>query len=288
MKKLALLPLLFSTSAFADYRFELTLSGSESSTETTSKFSDEKFEHDNDARGAELTFYFSPVSTKNVPLAEAAFLAKASSLSYEYSRARYNGDILLDTQTDKKIALHTVIADRAILGVFSDNREYEADDRLFRYSNSHNNWGVYAGAYLTDSSTLTLSVTKHDSDFGSLDGTPSLYSLRYNNLIAINSQYLALYAAAGFANSEYTDNTSVFEMGLAWYFNNHISTGVEWRYYSSDDYNAHHIRPSLDYHINENVAVSLAYAAVRDEDTQRNDREETERDTYELELSVRF
>ena len=87
MKKLAFLIALFSGQAMADYQVELEAGVRHS------EFEESYFPYfDNYREGYETfigggTYYFSPVSTEAVPLSDAAFIARASGVSFRATSA---------------------------------------------------------------------------------------------------------------------------------------------------------------------------------------------------------
>lgn len=149
---------LFSSNSLAEqsYQFEVTGGYEKDGVDTsTNKFT---------TLLAEI--YFSPINTKNIPLAESAFLSKSSSVSIGYIKVNsdfQNSDLNSIDGSGPLFAIDYITETGAfIIGATYSTTDIEADPDVI--TDDIEITGIEIGKYLSEYSTVRFSYTSTDTE----------------------------------------------------------------------------------------------------------------------------
>lgn len=201
--------------------------------------------------------YFDKVDTSKGPLAEAAFLDKASGITIDYTNFKPDAGDSSDTTS---LDLRYVASEKWIIEA---NYESGEDDDTI---------GFGFGAYLTDNIDLVghyktndnadyISVTMHG--VAPLDGSAALsYDLGLTNV-----------------SPDVGDSESVIDLGVGYYFNKSFGVGIDYST-TTGDLDISSVGLEADWFVTETVDLTLSYVteSIGDFDF----------DTVALAASVRF
>ena len=216
--RIALFIWFYSTAllAMADYRFEVLGAHSGAFAERGSIAQDSSIQN---------TYYFSPVSTSDVPLVEAAFLAKSSYVGVGYQTS-------VDSNDDEQVVSlsgRAVIADRFFVDIArSDNSLSSGDTR-----DEGENESIGLGWYFNDYSTLSLTYTSFDFNDGSNSGlarasNDDLDSYTEFNVRSVFEEiddHIAFEGFVGLGDGKVEGSVLNFGFSVDYYFNNRFSLG---------------------------------------------------------------
>lgn len=207
---------LSASAAYADYQFEV---GAEIGSQFVEQDYDVELERDLEENittehvAVEATMFLSPVTTTGGPLAEAAFVGKASGISIGFVRDDIEtennlNDIEYDEDSDLNALSGRFVVPAGIdliidagLGKGEDD-DVDVDIRM-----------LGLGAYLTASSTLVLGYRDYEFDFDGFEATTEIWQLSYRQLITLDGG-MALAIEPHYAMYDFEDDTDANELGL--------------------------------------------------------------------------
>lgn len=204
--------------------------------------------------------YFSQVGTSKGPLAEAAFLDKASGIFASYT----SND---DADNNKSLALRSVISEKWIVEA---NYNDSGDDDAF---------GLGFGAYLTDDIDLVGTYTNGDGfdPFGA--NLHGVFSLQGDTAIAIDANVTNNSPDVG-------DSTTFFAFGGDYYFNKSFALGTSYSATTGGFAEVDAFEVSADWFVIDNIDLSVVYTTA----TTSFDEFDTdiEEDIITLGAAIRF
>lgn len=212
-----------SASAFADYQIEFAAGFAHTEIEAHEQYNSsyETYQDSYDAWNLAQTYYFRPVSTRNVPLSDAAFLAHSSFVNADYRQSDWDER----KDSEAQININWVLPKGVILG--ASYGEQEIDDSF--ETETIKGPGIIVGHYLSQTSAVQLHYQKiryrlDSEDFYS-DGESvrsEVYTLSYKNLIMLDERPNTDIELAITKTLEYAD----FATRIGWYSGNQIKYGV--------------------------------------------------------------
>ncbi|NRB38109.1 MAG: hypothetical protein HRU20_06525 [Pseudomonadales bacterium] len=321
MKILLSLTLLLATQiTLADYRSELYSSYSLSSHDDEYTFSD-VFDVRNDTESQAFNtgaiVYFKPVLTQAVPLAEAAFLSKASNMSLHYSISEIdmessfrivgeswpsNKNKSTSDSEDLSVNFNYIFDQQGwLLGIAISKSEsdtaFEFGGLPMKSSSKAQSWGLTAGKYITDTSLLTFAYYKGEADlysdiYDKSNVDSDAFSVAYKQLFYLaNSDHIALNLSASKGESENElheeRSNKFFSAGLSWYPITALSIGGALDINKSENSEARGIGLMSEYFFTEMIAAHLMTTKLTT-DYDNNDLPETDIMEYQLGARLRF
>lgn len=289
--------LILSSVAKADYLTELELRLQDSNNDYRSNL-----EEETDGKLLGATVYFSPVTTENVPIAEAGFLSRQSSLGIDYIDLDtdykyvgfFSGSNGVESEKGKLLSGRFVLTgSELILGMDIGQVEVKYDNNGFLYDSDIDIIDLSIGWYLTDMSALTLGIGRL------LDETEYLYAFigsdvfykteeETTSILVDYKHVFSLYGGSyisingGIVLSETTDDSSESYLAIQesvavdWYPNESFSVGFDMEYinYDSDDFNYDYYEDATElsyslntrYYFNEKVGLSASLGKNRTSD----------------------
>lgn len=286
--------LMLSSVADADYITELELRLQNTNTDYQ-----ENIEEKADEILVDATVYFSPVTTENVPLVEAGFLSRQSSMGISYVDTDTDTDFkyeepfaqrnVSESSKGKYLSGRFVVTESdLILGVEIGqvDKNYETTGTL--YDSTTDIIGLSIGWYLTDVSALTFRLgeaqakteyrylfldysenTEEETDSISVDYKHvfSLYGGRY---VSINSGILLLEVSGDWFDSY----KGILESAsVDWYLHQRFSIGCDLKYanYDFDNTSYSDVKDifysvNTRYYFNEKVGLSASLGRNRASD----------------------
>lgn len=168
-----------------------------------------------EAWGADAAIYFAPVQPGTGPLAEAAFLDRASNVNFAYLREK-NGDFELPA-----VGAEVYFGDYYLAANYS------------RFSNgfSLNEYGVRAGMMLGQSTRATVGYDRTELPFG-IDLDSYTVGLKHVMMLAGNTA-LNLDGEVGVARNG--SNDFIYNLQADYYFSPSFSLGARYSGIESDD-----------------------------------------------------
>jgi len=294
-KKTLLAMMMFgAVSAQADYQFELstTLGRSSFENESENPYGPD-YEDDTDTDSFDLgaTVYLSSVSTAKGPLAEAAFLSKASEVSIDISRD--------DVEDDDRGYKHNYDVDsNAISGQFilpNPSLIFRAALGQGKYSKTDTDTlAVGFGGYITDHITLTLDYVTEDYDYDFRDDeTVDSFILTYKQLIELGGDSSLVLEPYLESIDDDGDDAAAIGIDVTWYITRKlgVSAGVSGYAIETDsgDFSAGSSRIGVDYFINENFRIGGALTSSSSEfDDDEGYDDEGDGNGVEFSAAVRF
>lgn len=218
------------------------------------------------------TFYIEAVDDSKGPLAEAAFLNKASSISVAYT------DIEMEQGPFEAEGDSWALGGRAVVGSgFIIDAAYSSGD-IEGFDIKAFTLG--GGMYLSDSASLVLSYTNIDDDFF---GETDIVDLDYKNLLTLgNGANMNIDATLGYSDPDAGDSVVNVGLGADYYINSQLSLGGSLGFISSDDTDAWSYGVRAEYFFNSHVAIAAAYDVIDFDDFSDDD------ETLTLSLTGRF
>jgi hypothetical protein len=197
-KKTLLAMMMFGATAAAqaDYRAEIlgSLSTVTEEYEVDSyDVGDRDYDIDHDYASFEGVFYIMPVSTAKGPLAEAAFLSKASEVRLIIDRHSYEFDFddadgnEYDEDTNTLSGRAVIPAARIILEASLSRGETNCKGDCDNDSDD-DGWMLGVGGYITDNITLVFNYEKYESDEEFEDFERDSYTVTYRQLIPLSGE----------------------------------------------------------------------------------------------------
>ena len=236
-----------SAAAQADYQWELGAAYG------TGEFDIGDQNPDNDVLSGYGTYFIDAVDDTKGPLAEAAFLDRASSISIYAINANIDGDDINDLgRKDYGLEIHAVSSDAGWITEFGYSRE---ENDTLRTSVSGGNrpivpanrpldtididrFTVGFGKYLTDRTTLVASYTYSDVDEA---GDFDTYRLDLEHLFTFSFGDIKAEASYGLVDIsvddtllEDADDIDIYLVGATYYFGSNKNWGVGVNYGEED------------------------------------------------------
>lgn len=254
MKKLPLFIALLSGPAMADYQLELEVGVRHSEVE-------ERYSpyFDNFREGYETfigggTYYFSPVSTETVPLSDAAFVARASGVSFRATSA----EPMESEQVSMSGEITWVLRNDFIVGLNYSHYESDEEDVTLTRAGP----GIKGGYYLSETSAVILTyqdtTLELDSPYSSLyyfeQPDREIYNVMYKNLVMKDGQ-----AKSDIELTLMKDNFLV-ELGarVGLFLNNNTKVGVAAKLSDYDYYgDGRTLGIWAEYFPSENIAIAI-------------------------------
>lgn len=221
---------------------------------------------DHYAFGLTGTYYFSSVDTSNRPLAESAFLQKASSISiggaYDEYKDRQPGFSETEHRYGRGIDVDFYIPNSIFyLGAGISEFKYKDVEKLNnvtnRYSEDWNSqWTLRAGVTPIDG-LLVWTEFYEDVDVSDYLNVHAKYVMP----IGTAGQWLNLEASYENIDSGYSD-LRVLELAADYYLDTHLSIGAGLAHYdaSGNNGNENEYFIRANQYFTDNVAVNLSYA----------------------------
>ena len=185
--------------------------------------------------------FFSPVTTDNKPLEEAAFLNKSSSLTLKYQQLKYKADSFEYSGPLVNINYITQ-ANAFIVGAYFLKHDYDTGSELFTTDHKEN--GITVGKYLNSSTTVNFTYSKSKTE-SRLTGTDLAISFENDRYILslktiqspdTNSFYSL---GASFELSQYdspiNEDSRRLNLHGRYYFTRFTSLGASASFISSDN-----------------------------------------------------
>lgn len=283
-KEIAVLGVLFSSSAMAQYQVELDAGVVHVETQANRS----GFARYNDAyetTDLTATYYFVPVVTENVALSDAAFLARSSSLKVSLQESNFNDF----DESSKLVDLQWVAFSGAALGLIYEEREGGNDNYIEEWSGP----GVRIGQYIGDSSMISLRYQNHKYEYRDENmfddesrSNREIYALSYKNVIIENNLATADIEIELEKSNEYVQLRSK----LGWYAGKNIKYGVTAGIIDFDRYRPGRRSFSVwgEWFILQNLAFSADYQVLKVQTNSGGSDFRFEEDSVRLGIAYRF
>jgi hypothetical protein len=277
-----------SSAAQADYQWELN------GAYVTGDIEEGSFEADQDLFVAAGAVFFEPVDTSKGPLAEAAFLDRASGIAVDFE----NGEI------EGSRGVKADIEGYGIQGRFINKYSglifdvgYRQDETETSVAYAGGDWketwetdtfSIGLGGYVADNTSLLFSYGNIDTGGSEAD----TYSADVEHLINLG-QGAALKLDGGYTyvdpQSRFGDDGNNISLGGTWYVTRWLGFGVDYERADFDELETDGWTLSAEWFVNEQIAVTLAYTDVEstyDEGTYFESQQTS--DTVLLGVRARF
>lgn len=242
--------LALSAVANADYQAEIQGSY------LTGDFDAGIVEADQDIWSLGGSYYLMPVNVDKGPLAEAAFLDRASDISANFSDGEIDGGFADADIQSYGISSRLVGDEGWLLELGYQNDEVEDLDS--------DTWSIGIGKYIAPNTTLTFNYANSDSDdFGDADIFG--FDVEHVQLLA-NDQAVRLEAGYAMADPDNGDDADIWSVAGAFYFNRNISVNAGYMLTDSDDTELETFIIGGEWFINEQFAATLAYTESEDDE----------------------
>ncbi|MEJ2444251.1 MAG: putative porin [Exilibacterium sp.] len=277
MKQVVLATVIALLTASVSYAetYQVELEGGYTSIE--SDFDDIDLEPDGDGWELGATYYFSPVNTDKGPLAEAAFLDRASEVSIGYSDSEV--DLLGGKLETDAYLFGGRFVDISSGWTFSANYTAVEDDilvqqgqNLFALDTEIDIWALSVGKYIGEGTEVYLSYANRDVDLD-VNEDSDTYSLGIKHVATLSGQmYYAVDASVDFVD-EGSDDGEVWNGAFTLYPLNHLGVGVSISYADFDVDNTETYSVFGRWFVTQQLALSLSY-----------DMEEVEDNNFETDI----
>ncbi len=251
----------FSLSAMAgDYQFEANAYYAETETGDL----------DTDLAAASFSYYFNRVDDSKGPLAEAAFINKASSVTVSYAEA--DSDLAAGGTADSDAygfgVEYVVPESNTIIGLrYAEGESNDEDaDQL----------GITVGKYLSDKVSFTVDIDYLEFDLDNEERDNYGFNFHY---LSDQSENKRLGLDIGLLRSETSSDTngdddfnSVYALGTI-YITDQLGISAGWEVSNGGEDKGDTVSVSTKYFINSNIALELGYAhAGYTEDERDSDK----------------
>lgn len=213
------------------------------------------------------TWYMENVDTSKGPLAEAAFLDHASSITLNATDGQIDLGSLNQNLDDQDGQTYSVdmryVAEGPgwkLSGWIADlGYEYQelGDDQEIDLYN------VGVGKYLTPNTTLVLGYEKININNG---GDTDSYDVTAQHFFPFSSGGLKASANAGKVVVSGDDDVELYAIDAIWYLNNNIGFGAGYQNVSQSSYEVSGFTVGADWFITEAFAVDLSYGQLNFDD----------------------
>ncbi len=281
-----------SSVVFAEsYQQEISLSYSASDSEYSSGTTS-RGESETDTYSGRYQYYWSPVNTKNVPLAEADFMARAAGLDlevthYSGSNVRYGA---LPGRSNFSGDFFYLNADYAVSKDMLLGVAYQYSDFEFGSSSSKDQGiALEAGYYIGEFTMLGLMIAR-DREEDDQDGRSysSFHGLLVKSVLELSGKkFLALEAFLLGTDSVPEDESKRLSLEAIFYFS--TNTGIGGRYFHTFDEGADVLATdsyslNISHFFTKELSVSLSATRWENNDSDLN----YESDEFSIELAKRF
>lgn len=260
--------------AWADYSVELNVTGIHQYLGEGTSFDSMRYQG---------SLYLPSVSTEEVPLKEAAFLARASSLTIEHEDSELETPVNgsdIKTDSDYLQLGYQGIYGNYIVGAFYG----EGEDNKVDFKQ----YGIEGGLYINDRTSLTLSISRDD-----IDQSPETYEEYKINLRSVVQNYegndIAGRFSAGVSESAIASTIVEFGGEFDYFFTRAFSIGGGFDLnIPNGDVSTQHIYTfKTDYFITENIAVGAKFSLTKFQ-AKENDVDDPDFETYAVTLTGRI
>jgi Putative general bacterial porin len=262
--------LALSVTAQADYRWELGGDYTYGQIDAQTKDITPRRSKDIDENIGRIygTWYMENVDTSKGPLAEAAFLDHASSLSVDFTDGEIDLDSLdrnlqdQDGQTGSVAMRYVAEGPGWKLSGWIADLGYEYREPGDRNIDVYN---IGIGKYLTPNTTLVANYeTATINNGGDSDG----YDVTLEHFFAFSNGGLKVGASGGKQVVSDADDVELWSVGGTWYLNNNLGFGAGYQSASQDGFEVQGFNVSADWFITESFGVDLTYGQVDFDDVQ--------------------
>lgn len=193
------------------------------------------------------TAYFEDVAAETGPLAEAAFLQKASGVSLAYGSIDVDGDNV-DADIDLTAAeLRYVFDNDWLLEVAMDNEDADGDE--------DDTLGFVAGKYLSDSSAIRGKYAQLDSD----DEDADILGIAYKNVMDMEGDAaLALEVSLDLIDGDDNSDTEL-AASATWYLDKNLGVGTVVELLDGDSGDGANLGFDVSYFVSDNLELELTY-----------------------------
>ncbi len=258
MKKLLLMSAMLSASAVADYQVELEAGLGHTESYESYGYGSRPYLDGYRSWGVAGTYYLAPVATQAVPLSDAGFLSKSSSVA-----------VALMRQDPEDIETTTVDLEAIWVspqGFFAGISYYDYEDDYGESSTfTDAGPGILLGTYLGDTSAVRLHYEKTEFDskapgYRRSEPDREKYTLAYKNVVMVDGRAHSSIEVE-LAKSNYAVE---LDTSLGWYLGNNFKYGVA---VGLSDYDASVDHRSygawLEYFIVENLAIAADFTVAK-------------------------
>jgi hypothetical protein len=261
------LGLALSSAAQAEYQFELGANTHTGDIEVGT------VDADRESFGLTGTYYLNSVNTDKGPLAEAAFLDRASSIQIDLSTGEIDGDggkVDIDSYSVDSRLVSKETGWLVDLGYRFD--EIENNDEFDTFS-------IGAGKYVLENTAVVLSYAKSDADLGDDADT---YGLGVEHLWHLAQGAIKLDASIARIDAENSDDVDVWGLGGTYYVTPKLGFGANYSLADSDETELENWSLFAKWFVTEQIELSLAYTE------QEDDEFDFESDAIMFNANVRF
>lgn len=259
-----------SIASHAEYRAEISAAYIDMET-TLGAFST-----DTDGWDLSGTYYFDNVDSSKGPLAEAAFLDRASGISGSFSRLS-NDDLGMDLNSHGISGLFVSKQTGWLFGAAFEKADLDQPDADI------NTYAIRAGKYIADNSTLSVSYGySEDADYSGSDKLQN-YSLDFRHLSSTESGHS--YAIAGYLGKQdslFNSKDTLYGGSYTLYLNNNLGFGASMDMIDSDYEEIFGYSLFASWFVNESIGLSLSYT------NEEADEFDFENETLAVAISARL
>ena len=272
----ASLGLALSSAAQAEYQFEL------SSNAHTGDIEVGNVDADRESFGLTGTYYLGSVDTSKGPLAEAAFLDRASSITLDFSIGEIDGndgDFDVDSYTAES---RLVSKETGWLVDLGYRRTEIANEEIDTFA-------IGAGKYVLENTAVVLSYANSDVvvlDFANFvaesAGDSDTYGLAVEHLWQLETGAIKLDLSAELVDLDNADDINVWGLGGTYYLNPSLGFGADYSLSDSDETELENWSLFAKWFVTDKVELSLAYSELEDDVT------DLESDAIMFNANIRF
>ena len=256
----ASLGLALSSTAQAEYQFEL------SSNAHTGDIEIGNVDADRESFGLTGTYYLGSVDTSKGPLAEAAFLDRASSITLDFSIGEIDFDDG-DFDVDHYSAESRLVSKETGWLVDLGYRRTEIDNEEI------DTFAIGVGKYVLENTAVVLSYANSDAvalnyvDFDvESTGDFDRYGLAVEHLWQLETGAIKLDLSAALVDVDNADDINVWALGGTYYLNPSLGFGADYSHSDSDETDVEDWSLFAKWFVTEQVELSLAYSEQEDDE----------------------
>ena len=244
------LGLVISSAAQAEYQWEL------GAFSATGDIDVGQYSADHDLFGLGGAYYFNKVDTSKGPLAEAAFLDRASNIGLILATGEVDGDNE-DFDVDSYAAGSRIVIGEGgwlvDLGAGRDEIENQDEDTF----------SIGGGKYVLENTAVVLGYTNVDSD---IDGESDEYDLGVEHLWLFDQGALKLDGNIGRIDLDEGDDVDVWGLDTTYYVTDRLGFGAGYGQEDSDDTDLESWSLFAQWFVTEKVALALGYTNEQEND----------------------
>jgi hypothetical protein len=269
--------LALSSAAHADYQFELGANGGQGEVDLGEMSADQE------GFGLTGTYYLKSVDTSAGPLAEAAFLDRASGVTLDYFTGELDGDND-DVDVDRYAVEGRYVSKESGWLVDLGYRLDEIGDAEV------DTYKIGAGWYVMQNTAVVVSYANSDSDItlrpvptgASIDSESDTYALDVNHLWQLPKGALKIDAKLALVDPEAADTINIWGLDGTYYLTDKLGFGADYSASDSDETELESWSLYASWFVTEKVALSLAYSE------QEDDKIGFESDAFMFNANMRF